>query len=506
MPFENSDTKNSNSIQHITRPAILAGSWYPENPEMLKASVEKMLAEAVPSAPLPAEQLQAIVVPHAGHAYSGRTAAAAFRTLDRNYIHRVFILCPNHRVAVYDAVIDNADEFETPLGKIPVDRELLSRWQKNGIVRENHVAHAREHAIEIELPFLQTVLDTFSLVPIIVGQLTEKKARKLAAALSQELKPGDLLVISTDLVHFGEPYGFVPFRNNIQENLKLYDQKTYESVSSLNSDVFRRDMTEREHMACGAMSLWVMTMLFEQQGSRTEKLDYTTSGAITGDFDMSVSYMAMRVSGKGFPLNKLELPQEKAMNEIHILDADEQGQALKLARLALETGVKARRRTPFDQELILANGISLSSKFDEEHGVFVTLNEDGELRGCIGNILPQARLAEGIWGRAQDAALGDPRFEDVTPEELPYITLDISILSVPAPVPGYRDIVIGKHGMILKKHGRMAVFLPQVAPEQGWNIEQTLTALSRKAGLAPNAWQEGAEFDVFEAQVIEEKE
>jgi len=105
---------------------------------------------------------------------------------------------------------------------------------------------------------------------------------------------------------------------------------------------------------------------------------------------------------------------------------------------------------------------------------------------------------------AIDAGLRDPRFHPVTADELPLLHYEISAMTPPHPVESYKDIVIGTHGMILEKDGRSAVFLPQVAPEQGWNLEETLTHLSNKAGLPADAWKSGAQYKVFEADVFEE--
>ena len=184
------------------------------------------------------------------------------------------------------------------------------------------------------------------------------------------------------------------------------------------------------------------------------------------------------------------------------MDALAQTQAHALIRMAVSQAVNAGHETPYVPEDIEVQIGRLPKVFEKQFGVFVTLHKDGMLRGCIGNILPYQNLMLSLWGRAQDAALNDPRFDPVTPDELSQLHYEISILTPPEPVDGPNDIVIGRHGVILQKNGRQAVFLPQVAPEQGWNIEQTLTALSLKAGLKRDDWREGAQFSVIEAQVF----
>jgi AmmeMemoRadiSam system protein A len=137
-------------------------------------------------------------------------------------------------------------------------------------------------------------------------------------------------------------------------------------------------------------------------------------------------------------------------------------------------------------------------------GAFVTLKKNGELRGCIGTIQPEDALWEAIVGNAINAAVNDYRFGPVKKEELQALSIEISVLTPPREVKGPDDFVVGKHGILIEKGARRAVFLPQVAPEQGWNREQTLDHLALKAGLEAGAWRTGTRFWVFEAQVFGE--
>jgi AmmeMemoRadiSam system protein A len=133
-------------------------------------------------------------------------------------------------------------------------------------------------------------------------------------------------------------------------------------------------------------------------------------------------------------------------------------------------------------------------------GAFVTLRQDGRLRGCIGYILPRRPLYRAVLENGVNAAQNDHRFRPVTPEELDGLTIEVSVLTPPRPIASYLDFRVGKQGIVLSKEGRQAVFLPEVALEQGWTREQTLSNLSRKAGLPPSAWREGAFLQVFENQ------
>jgi AmmeMemoRadiSam system protein A len=137
-------------------------------------------------------------------------------------------------------------------------------------------------------------------------------------------------------------------------------------------------------------------------------------------------------------------------------------------------------------------------------GAFVTLKRNGELRGCIGEVIPNRPVYRSVMAQAINAGLNDPRFPQVASSELDEINVEVSVLTPPRPIASPADIVVGKHGIVLKKNGRSALFLPQVATEQGWDLEKTLNHLARKAGLPEDAWRTGASFEVFEATVFGE--
>lgn len=133
---------------------------------------------------------------------------------------------------------------------------------------------------------------------------------------------------------------------------------------------------------------------------------------------------------------------------------------------------------------------------------FVTLHENGMLRGCIGSLGPESPLFMSVHENAVNAALRDPRFPPVTPRELPLLRVDVSVLSPIVPITGVSEFRIGEHGIILEKGFHRAVYLPEVAPEQGWTVDETLDSLSAKAGLPPGAWRTGASFSVFSSVVL----
>jgi AmmeMemoRadiSam system protein A len=157
---------------------------------------------------------------------------------------------------------------------------------------------------------------------------------------------------------------------------------------------------------------------------------------------------------------------------------------------------------PDPEAVARERGLPLSGRLWDSGGAFVTLHSGCQLRGCIGTLEGREPLARAVAVNGRTAAVGDPRFPPVTPDELSNITLEVSVLTPLRPVAGPAEIVIGRHGILLQKLGRQAVFLPQVATEQGWDLPTTLTHLCRKAGLPGEAWREGAGLRVFEAEVF----
>ena len=226
-----------------------------------------------------------------------------------------------------------------------------------------------------------------------------------------------------------------------------------------------------------------------------------------------MSYVAMAFlreapAGVTFGSPLVALPRlEDAPPDTPALAPDEGRHLVRLARAALTTHFAERD----DLGRELAAWPSGPAR-ERRQGVFVTLNRTdpeevrarGRLRGCIGQPEPTYPLYYGTVQAALDAALRDPRFEPVGAGELSRLEVEVTVLSPRRPVASWHDIRLGTHGVVLQKGDKVALFLPQVAPEQGWTLEQTLTALSEKAGLPPDGWKDGASFSVFTGQVFEE--
>src|SRR5512143_487388 len=191
------------------RPPAVAGSWYPGDAGALRALVESRLS-TVPPAP-PRGPLRALVVPHAGIVYSGRTAAHGFARIGADDFDRVVVMAPSHRVPLRGAAVDPSAQYETPLGRMTVDLEAVDALVAHGRFERDTRPFALEHAIEMQLPFLQLLLPEAKLVPVLVGELRGEEFREAGTALRPLLDARTLVVVSSDFVHYGAAYGYVPF-------------------------------------------------------------------------------------------------------------------------------------------------------------------------------------------------------------------------------------------------------------------------------------------------------
>jgi MEMO1 family protein len=268
---------------------------------------------------------------------------------------------------------------------------------------------------------------------------------------------------------------------------------TMQQIREKDVDGFLDYIQKTGTTVCGRYSIGVLLAMLPND-AEVKLLRYDTSGRLTGDFANSVSYLSIAFTGT-WPNGRAVAAKS---SDHSLSDADKQ-RLLKLARATLAYALD-HRRLPTAEQL----DIEITAAMKPVCGVFVTLNKRGRLRGCIGEIIPTRPLYKAIMTQAVNAGLNDQRFPPVHAAELSEIDFEISVLTPPKPVASTDEIVIGKHGIILKKAGRSAVYLPQVAPEQGWDVDQTLSHLSQKAGLSEDAWRSSATFTVFEAIVFGE--
>ena len=500
----------------VRKPAV-AGRFYPADAKALSALVESCLADA-PTAEVKGRPL-ALIAPHAGYEYSGKVAGCSFKQLRKGEFHRVIVLATSHYGRFRGFSIMDAGAYATPLGDVPLDRAVCAKLAAHELHVRADAAQAPEHSIEVELPFLQVALGEFQLVPILVGRLDAGDAGKIAAALREYLTPTTLVVVSSDFTHYGQNYGYVPFTEDIEQSLRKLDMGAVSLILAKDYEGYLKYMDNPAPTICGRYPIEVLLKLLPAE-AEGRLLKYDTSGRITGDWSLSVSYVSamFTVPADWKPVEAVK-PAAAAPAAENALTADEKQTLLRIARDTLDAFVQTGRAPE-----ISPAKYTLTPALQAECGAFVTLNEsvqgaagdkkNKELRGCIGNIgyaEPPLRhglmpLYKTVARMAVEASSEDPRFTPVRADELKDIELEISVLSLARQVRGPEDFEVGRDGIIIRKEGGGAVFLPQVAPEQHWNREQTLDHLCQKAGWRPNEWRKpGMAFYTFTAQVFGER-
>ena len=465
----------------MIRPAVEAGRFYPGDSAILTAMVDSLLETSDVSCS--SENVIAGVVPHAGYVFSGATAADFFKSIEGVDYDVVVITGPSHHVAFHGFSIFNGNGYLTPLGEVDVDTDVADR------LRESHPsasfipeAHESEHCVEVELPFLQRVLRPgFRIVPIVVGDVTPDELKYMAELILAEAYDQRILVIaSSDFSHY-------PTKEMADEVDPLTVERILEGEmgSFLEATSVDKLPSGLETFACGRLPIaLVMSYAALYPEVTSELLSRTTSADFSGDNSEVVGYASIAFTTPEFNPSEWIISRESR-------------------EILLEIAVASVRSAVEDE------GYSLPDTLPEEmtlpRGAFVTLKENDRLRGCIGSIRPVAPLAETIMRMARSAALDDPRFLPVTESELPELEYEISVLSPLQILDDWHDVNVGTDGLIIVgPGGNSGVLLPQVPVEQGWNREEFLEAVCRKAELDPDAYLGNVTLYRFQAEVFGE--
>ncbi len=479
----------------IRRPAV-AGKFYPEAESKLRLAIEKYLQDAVPAR---AKNPVAIIVPHAGYIFSGQICADGFKQVSSRQYDVVVILGTNHtnpgfrKISVY-----SGGGFLTPLGTAVIDKSLASSLtETNPDCIPDKSLHEQEHSVEVIVPFVQVLFPKAKIVSVIVGSPDIDMCIRFGKTLASALKGRQALIVaSSDLSHYPST-----------EDAVSVDGKTIEAMSGLDlaafSSAIQAQMNRRipnlHTCACGEAPILAAMATAKSLGATHGTIvSYAHSGdASIGEQSRVVGYGAVALTvGKGN-----ELPRKPPQSEQNPVDTSLQPSDKK-ALLAFARETLSR--------LLLADTLPLARGFDpklrQQRGVFVTLRKKGELRGCIGRIIGDEPLCKLVGAMAVQSALYDRRFHPVTADELGDIDIEISVLTPPKQVSGAASVVVGRDGVIIRKDGYSAVFLPQVATEQGWSREEMLDNLCLKAGLKAGDWKQGAQLSTFQAIVFGESE
>ena len=467
----------------VKRRAAVAGYFYPRDPLVLSETIDKLLEDA-DILPTKAEVV-GIIAPHAGYMYSGPVAAYAYKYILGKKFDTVIVIAPSHTAYFSGVSVYPLGPYETPLGDVPLDEFMI----KNMMAKSKNItyipeAHEREHAVEVQLPFLQKVLKDFKLVPLVMGDQSLEMSRELARVIvnvSQGKKV--LIVASSDLSHY-----------HPDDVAKEMDARVIDCVERVSDLDLNKRLLNKTAEACGGGPIMALMNVARAKGIRSGKiLKYATSGDITGDRSSVVGYLAAAYILGGKQDSQRD---EEGKIGVDLGFSEEEKKLLKeIAYKTIEASLKGESYEPEIPRRY--------SKLFEKRGVFVTLKKNGELRGCIGYIQPFKPLVELVKDAALAAAFNDPRFPPLSLEELPEIELEISVLTPFREITDPEEIVIGRDGLYIVRGPYSGLLLPQVAVEYNMDRKTFLEHACMKAGLSPDAWEDDdTKIYVFSADVF----
>jgi AmmeMemoRadiSam system protein B/AmmeMemoRadiSam system protein A len=489
------------------REPVVAGAFYPDDADLLTRQVDRFL-ENVPPQSLDG-RLVGLVVPHAGYIFSGQVAAYSYRLIRERAFGTVVLVGCSHRARYPGASVYSRGAYRTPLGTVPIDEtlagELISRVESLRFLPE---AHQAEHSLEVQLPFLQRILNRFRIVPILLGPettLTELEALSAAIAGTAAGREDVLLVASTDLTHYPN---YEDASRVDRETLDLIAAYRPEDLAGHERRRRREGVPGLQCAMCGTEAVMVVMMAARMLGAdQATVLHYANSGDVpAGDHDRVVGYGAVALWERDISLpgpapdergDGGEPEQGGSPGPGGELGAAEQLELLEIARASIAAGLKGEAYRPPED---------VPERLLEKRGAFVTLHKHGRLRGCIGQFQPDAGLVQTVARMAQAAAFHDSRFPALTGEELAEVEIEISVLSPLRQIYSIDQIELGTHGIWVTRGGHSGCYLPQVADQTGWSRQEFVEHCCQdKASLPPNAYlQEDTHLYVFTAQVFEE--
>jgi hypothetical protein len=452
----------------VVREPVVAGQFYPAEKVNLTNNLNMFYNNL---AKVDIGDIKAIIVPHAGYAFSGQVASTAFKQLDNKY-NKVFLIAANHnnKVNFNGISINDVDYYKTPLGNVKVS-SIAKKLLKKDLFSYVKGAHTM-HMIEVELPFLQLIFSEFEIIPMITGKMSYEDIKKTVDYMIDYYDENTLFVFSIDFSHY-YPYDQAMSLDSYCINSLMYLDK--QKIKSCTTD--------------GNNVLLIVQELSKRLSLKPQLLDYKNSGDITGDKSRVVGYVSM-VFYKNIPLNK-----------------EEQKLLMSIARKTMEKYVNDKEVYKPDKK-----EIEKYPRLKNLKAAFVSLDKNNKLRGSIGHLTPIEPLYLSVRDNAINAVSKDKRFKPVTPEELKDITTTISVLSIPQiiNVNNYSDylnkIKPFHDGLIIVTKTGQSTYLPTV-----WdlipNTIDFLSNLCRKQGADFNCWQDpSTRIYKYDAQIIKERD
>jgi len=444
------------------RQAAVAGTFYPSDPKELKEMIESFYEEAIDQPTIG----KVLIAPHAGLVYSGPIAASCYAPLKKraSEINKVILIGPSHYVGFLGMAVPSVDQFETPLGKIRIDKESREKALTCDEVITYDQAHMQEHSLEVHLPFLQESLGDFTLLPVVIGDSSPETVSKLLLKLWGD--SDTLIIISTDLSHF-----------MTYDNASKTDAETCKKIEKLDSNFNHLD-------ACGSRPLHGFIQAAKAKNIFPKLIDLRNSGDTSGSKDRVVGYASFICD------------EAKKLNTV--LSRSQQQTLIKLARYSIASKLGIEEEKP-----------DLSLLPNSKIATFVTLKMNGELRGCIGTLSAYRQLQVDVAENALAAAFKDPRFMPLTAYEFLKTNISISLLTEPEEInfTSEEDLLSkirpGVDGLILSAGNNRGTFLPSVwedLPEK----ELFWVHLKRKAGLSMDYWSPSIKVERYTSVYISE--
>ncbi len=469
------------------RESVAAGRFYSAEPLKLDKELTSLFSGIENNIPFYGnpEDILGLIAPHAGYVYSGKIAASAFIHLKKMQPRKkVFLIGSSHYCSFDGASIYLPGDYHTPLGRVRVDTKTAKDIiNASDLFSYNEEAHLHEHALEVLLPFLQYVWkDSFQIIPIIIATNNQSSCKEIAKILSPYFNNDNLFIISTDLSHYPN-----------YEDAQKIDLLTTQSVLTGNPNQLLKQLDRNRDMKiphlATSMCGWTAVLTLMYMAQETNEIDfnaimYRNSGdqEIYGSKNSVVGYQSIVISQH----------QEKKFQ----ISKSDKKILLETAELAINLYNQRKKHL----------GISFSNKLhllNKSFGAFVSVYIDNELHGCIGRLqVSDTSIIELIAELAVSAAFHDRRFSPVSEENINDLRIEISILSPLKRIESPKEIVLGKHGIYIKKGFHSGTFLPQVASKTNWNVEEFLGHCSEnKAGLGWDGWKD-AELYTYEALVF----
>lgn len=460
--------KETQKAKASSRPPAVAGTFYPMDKNELTEHINNYLSHTKKSTQLNTFP-KALIVPHAGYIYSGAVAASGYALLkNATHIKRVILLGPAHHVPFDNIALPTVTHFETPLGKIPIDIQAIKELSSLENVTLLDLPHMEEHSLEVQLPFLQTVLKDFSLIPAVIGHTSPE----IVASFLEKAWGGKetLIVISSDLSHYLD-----------YNTCNKIDQETIKAIEKLDPYFITGER------ACGYIGLNSLLLIAKEKELSVQTIDVRNSGDITGEKERVVGYGAWAFFEENNTGSSLLKEHGKTL--------------LKLAVSSIKHGFEHEKPLTIDLK-------EFPKELREKGAVFITLEKEGQLRGCIGSPLARHPLVEDVVENAYKAAFHDSRFEPLSEEEInENLTLSVSLLTEPIPMSfeNEKDVLQklrpGIDGVIFEDKGHKSLYLPSVwkqLPEPNLFLNH----LKEKAGFSTHYWSSTVKISRFTSHTI----